>query len=187
MDTIVPYICKEEVMTMSASVIRQDGEGEQLWFAGGGLFTMKATSAETGGAFALFEDREVLGKPTPLHLHPGDDEVLYVLEGEILVHVEGQEHRVGEGGVFVAPRGVPHAFLVTSKTARLLCLTVPGTGWAEVQYNELSEPASRDAVPGSRPPDFARVRDVAERSDTIEILGPPPFDSAEQQSIRSSA
>ena len=57
-------------MTMATSVIRQKGEGEQLWFAGGGLFTMKATSAETGGAFALFEDREVLGKPTPLHVHP---------------------------------------------------------------------------------------------------------------------
>jgi quercetin dioxygenase-like cupin family protein len=170
-------------MTMATSVIRQNGEGEQLWFAGGGLFTMKATSAETGGTFALFEDREVLGKPTPLHVHPGDDEVLYVLEGEVLVHVDGQEHRVGEGGVFVAPRGVPHAFLVTSETARLLCLTVPGTGWAEVQYNELSEPASPDSVPGSRQPDFARVRNVAERSDTIEILGPPPFDSAQQRPI----
>ena len=99
-------------MTGPASVIRQDGEGDQFWFAGGGLFTMKATSAETAGAFALFEDREVLGKPTPLHLHPDDDEVLYVLEGEILVHIDGQEHRVGERGVFVAPRGVPHAFLV---------------------------------------------------------------------------
>jgi hypothetical protein len=67
---------------------------------------------------------------------------------------------------------------VTSQNARLLCLTVPGTGWAEVQYNELSEPATSDAVPGSRPPDFGRVREVAERSDTIEILGPPPFDTA---------
>lgn len=173
-------------MTTPASVIRQDGEGEHLWFAGGGLFTMKATSSETGGTFALFEDREVLDKSTPLHVHPGDDEVLYVLEGEILVHIDGQEHRVGERGVFVAPRGVPHAFLVTSATTRLLCLTVPGTGWAEVQYGELCEPASSDDVPGSRPADFAKVREVAERSDTIEILGPPPFASAQQQPIPSS-
>jgi hypothetical protein len=109
--------------------------------------------------------------------------VLYVLECEILVHIDGEEHRVGERGVFVAPRGVPHAFLVISETARLLCLTVPGTGWAEVQLRELCEPAGPDAVPGSRPPNFARVRDVAERSDTIEILGPPPFGSARQQPI----
>ena len=167
-------------MTTAISVIRQDGEGEHLWFAGGGLFTMKATSAETGGAFSLFEDREVLGKPTPLHLHPNDDEVLYVLEGEILAYIHGEERRVGEHGVFVAPRGVPHAFLVTSKTARLLCLTVPGTGWAEVQYRELCEPASPDAVPGSRPANMAKVREVAGRSDTIEILGPPPFASLQK-------
>jgi quercetin dioxygenase-like cupin family protein len=162
-------------MASAVTVIRQAGEGEQFWFAGGGLLTMKAISAETGGAFALFEDREVGGKSTPLHLHPGDDEVIYVLEGEILVHVHGEEYRVGQGGAFAAPRGVPHAFLVTSETARLLALTVPGTGWAEVQYRELCEPASPDAVPGSRPPDFARIRAVAERSDCIEILGPPPF------------
>ncbi len=165
-------------MSSAVAVIRQAGEGERRWFAGGGLLTMKATSAETGGAFALFEDREVRGKPTPLHLHPDDDEVLYVLEGEILVHVHGAEHRVGAGGVFVAPRGVPHAFLVTSETARLLALLVPGTGWAEVHYRDLSEPASPDAVPGSRPPDFAKIRAVAERSDCLEILGPPPFAAA---------
>ena len=74
-------------MASAVAVIRQAGEGEHLWFAGGGLLTMKATSTETGGAFALFEDREVLGKLTPLHAHPNDDEVLYVLEGAILAHV----------------------------------------------------------------------------------------------------
>lgn len=167
-------------MTSAVSVIRQNGEGEQRWFAGGGLFTMKATSEETGGAFALFEDREVLGKPTPLHLHPDNDEVCYVLEGEILVYIHGEEHRIGERGFFMAPRGVPHAFLVTSETARLLCLTVPGTGWAEVHYRDLSEPASPGAVPGSRPADFAKIREVAERSESIEILGPPPFASMQQ-------
>jgi quercetin dioxygenase-like cupin family protein len=177
---------EEKLMANATAVIRQGGEGEQVWFAGGGLFTMKATSEETGGAFSLFEDREVRGKPTPLHLHPGDD-VLYVLEGEIRVYIDGQEHRVSEGGVFAAPRGVPHAFLVISETARLLCLTVPGTGWAEVQYSELCEAASPDAVPGARPPDFAKVREVAKRSDTIEILGPPPFASTQQQATRTPA
>ena len=169
-------------MTTAIPVVRHDGEGELLWFAGGGLFTMKATPAETDGAFALHEDREVRGKSTPLHRHPNDDEVLYVLEGEILVHNDGTEHLVGEGGVSMVPRGVPHAFLVTSETARLLCITVPGTGWAEVFYGELCEPASSGAVPGSHPADMARLREVAARTDSIEILGPPPFASAQHPS-----
>jgi mannose-6-phosphate isomerase-like protein (cupin superfamily) len=171
-------------MTSAVPVIRQNGEGEHLWFAGGGLFTIKASASETGGAFVLWEDREVRGKPTPLHLHPNEDETLYVLEGEILVHINGEEHRVGEGGLFVAPRGVPHAFLVISETARLLTLQTPGTG--EAFYRELCEPASSGAVPGSRPADFARLREVARRSDSIEILGPPPFAAREGATITSS-
>jgi mannose-6-phosphate isomerase-like protein (cupin superfamily) len=171
-------------MTNTVPVIRQDGEGEHLWFAGGGLFTIKASAAETGSAFVLWEDREVRGKPTPLHRHPNEDETLYVLEGEILVHLNGEEHLVGEHGVFVAPRGVPHAFLVISETARLLTLQTPGTG--EAFYRELCEPASPGAVPGSRPADFARLREVAQRSDSIEILGPPPFAALEEASTTSS-
>jgi hypothetical protein len=67
--------------------------------------------------------------------------------------------------------------MVTSETAHLLCLTVPGTGWADVFYRELCEPAGAGAVPGSRPADFAKLMEVANRTDTIEILGPPPFAS----------
>jgi quercetin dioxygenase-like cupin family protein len=160
-------------MNDPVTVIRQDGEGEHLWFAGGGVFTMKATCAETGGSFAMWEDRVVRGKTTPLHLHPNQDEAIYVLEGELLVHVDGEEHPVGEHGLFVAPRGVPHAFLVTSETACLLSLIAPGAG--EAFYRSVSEPVTSTAD-ASRPPDFARLSEAAQRSDTIELLGPPPFD-----------
>src|SRR5437899_3180286 len=152
-------------MSNATAVIRQHDEGELRWFAGGGLFTIKATSAETGGSFMLFEDRVVRGKTTPLHVHPNMDEAIYVLEGEILGHVDGEEHRVGERGLFMAPRGVPHAFLVTSETAHLLVMITPGT--AETFYRDASEPATSHAD-ASRSPDFARLRDVAQQSDTIE-------------------
>ncbi len=164
-------------MSTAVPIIRQAEEGERWWFAGGGVFTWKATAAETGGAFIMLEDRIVRGKTTPLHLHPNEDETIYVLEGELLVHVEGEEHRVGRGGLFVAPRGVPHAFMVTSETAHILALQTPGTG--EPFYREAGEPA-RSPADASRY-DWARLREVAERSDSIEILGPPPFASARQE------
>src|SRR2546430_6134368 len=97
-------------------IIRNEGEGERLWFFGGGVHTWKATAEETDGAFLLFEDYMSKGKATPLHVHTNEDESLYVLEGEILVHVDGRSHRVGSRGLAVAPRGCPHAFLVTSPT-----------------------------------------------------------------------
>src|SRR5919112_3946429 len=77
-------------MSTAGTIIRGEGEGERRWFAGGGLWTMKATAEETDGAFILVEDRVSLGKMTPLHTHPNQDETLIVLEGEILLYAEGR-------------------------------------------------------------------------------------------------
>jgi quercetin dioxygenase-like cupin family protein len=165
-------------MSSAVPVIRADGEGERLWFAGGGVFTMKATAEETDGAFVLLEDRMAQGKTTPLHSHPHLDETLIVLEGEILVYADGTEHRVGPRGVAVAPRGFPHAFMVTSESALILFLQTPGSG--EAFYRDASEP-STDETDAERPPDLDRLRAAAERHpDIIEILGPPPFEAAKE-------
>lgn len=52
---------------------------------------------------------------------------MIVLEGEILMHLDGDDRVVGVGGVAIAPRGAPHASKVTGATgARLLCLHTPG-------------------------------------------------------------
>ena len=166
-------------MSSAVPIIRQAGEGERMWFAGGGVFTWKATAEETGGAFILLEDRMSQGKTTPLHVHPTEDETIYVIEGELLVHVEGQEHRVGPGGLFVAPRGVPHAFMVTSETAHVLALQTPGTG--ESFYRDAGEPADDQTDPSRA--DFARLREVAERSPNIELLGPPPFATVPAEAV----
>lgn len=156
----------------AAPIIRAQEEGDQRWFFGGGVHTWKATAEETHGAFFLFEDRMERGKMTPLHTHPESDESMYVLAGEILMHMDGQEHRIVAGGLAVAPRGVPHAFLVVSDEARLLCLHTPGC--CQAFYLAASEPISADGVV-SGVVDLGRVQASAKQHGGIEILGPPPF------------
>jgi quercetin dioxygenase-like cupin family protein len=169
---------KEKAMSTAGTIIREEGEGERLWFAGGGLWTMKATAEETDGAFILVEDRMSRGKMTPLHTHPNQDETLIVLEGEILLYAEGKEHRVGPRGVAVALRGSPHAFMVTSERALILTLQTPGS--SEAFYRDASEPSTEE-TDAERPPDLDRLRAAAQRHpDTIEILGPPPFEAAKE-------
>jgi uncharacterized cupin superfamily protein len=119
----------------------------------------------------MFEDRMMCGKTTPLHRHPDVDETLYVVEGEIRVQIGDVERIVGSGGVTLAPRGTPHAFMVTSEVARVLTLQTPGT--AESFYRDASEPMRSDG-PASDV-DFARVQASAKRNGGTEILGPPPF------------
>ena len=159
-------------MSTAVPIIRQDGEGEQMWFAGGGVFTWKATAAETGGAFLMLEDRMERNKMTPMHLHPEQDEAIYVLDGELLVDIEGEQHPVHRGGLFFAPRGVPHAFMVTSETAHTLCFLVDGSG--ESFYRDAGRPIT-SATDAEQPADFALLRQVAESSPSIELIGPPPF------------
>src|SRR6195952_1575203 len=155
-------------------LVRATDEGERRWFFGGGLHIWKATAEETGGAFLLFEDRMDHGKMTPLHTHPESDETMIVLEGEILMHLDGTEHVVGPGGVALAPRGVPHAFKVSGADgARLLCLHTPGC--CQAFYWDASEPASADDLAAGERVDMASVQESARRNGGIEILGPPPF------------
>ena len=152
-------------MKTLAATVRESGEGERRWFCGGGLMTWKVTAEEAGGAFLMFEDQLDVGKVTPLHQHPDADETFYLLEGEILLEIEGEQRKLHAGGVAVLPRGVPHAFKVTTAT-RMLCVQTPGSG--EAFYRLASESAPT-------PVDFDRIRVAAMETGAIEILGPPPF------------
>ena len=153
-------------------IIRGAGEGDKRSFLGGGLHTWKLMAEDTDGTFFLFEDLLSCGKTTPLHLHPEADETVYVLEGEIVVNVDGTKSRVGAGGITFTPKGVPHAFIVVSENARLLSMQTPGIG--QGFYRGASEPANSDQTDKL---DIARLQASAQQNPRgIQLLAPPPFD-----------
>jgi quercetin dioxygenase-like cupin family protein len=158
-------------MTTLAATVRDRGEGERRWFSGGAQHTWLATSEQTGGAFLLFEFAGEQGKVTPVHIHPSSDETFYILDGEIQLDLDGKRRNLSAGGLVVVPRGLPHAFIVVSPTTRFLTLQTPGTD--EAFYRLASEPAPEGSPP--IPVDFDRVRDAAEKTGAIQLLGPPPF------------
>jgi len=161
-------------MNAQVPIIWPAGEGDKQSFFGGGLHTWKLLAEDTDGAFFLFEDVMAQGKTTPLHRHPEADEMAYILDGEVVVKVDGKETRIGAGGMSFVPKGVPHAFLVVSESARLLSLHSPATS-SQAFYRGASEPATDD---GFETVDFARIHASAEENPRgIEILGPPPFDN----------
>lgn len=161
-------------MPARIAIIRTEDEGEAVWF-NSDLLTFKATSEETHAAFTLFEELSQRGKVTPLHLHPKSDETFWVIEGEIRVYVGGSEQTVGPGGVASVPRGMPHALMVTSDTARVLTLITPGDTELERFFRAAGEPATERTLPPLAPPPIARIRAAAERYGSVVILGPPPF------------
>jgi len=161
-------------ITQAGQIVLDSGEGEALWF-NNDLLTIKATGAQTDGAFLVIEELARRGKVTPLHDHPDEEETFYVLEGELLFHLDGSDRSVGAGGFVSVPRGIPHAFLVTSEVARSLILITPGNGAMESFLRSAGEPAAERVLPAESPLDIERIGAAAERSGAVKILGPPPF------------
>jgi quercetin dioxygenase-like cupin family protein len=170
-------VAAPDVTRPQAPVLLGSDEGEALWF-NNDVLTIKTTGAQTGGSFLLVEELARNGKVTPLHLHPDEDETFYVLEGEVLLHVDGSDRRVGPGGVAHVPRGVPHAYLVVSDVSRALLLITPGSGAMESFFRDAGEPARGRELPPDGPLDIERIRASAERTGAVKILGPPPFATA---------
>jgi len=155
-------------------IVLADQEGEALWF-NQDLLIIKATCEQTGGAFLLLEEHSQRGKATPLHTHPDADESFYVLEGEVLMHIDGAEQAAGPGGFVAVPRTVPHAFTVTSETARVLTMITPGRAAFEAFFRDAGEPARTRELPPPGPLEIERIQAAAERHGSVVILGPPPF------------
>ncbi|HET6223813.1 MAG TPA: cupin domain-containing protein [Dongiaceae bacterium] len=109
----------------------------------------KATGAETGGSFSLWEAVVPPGAGAPPHTHAREDEAFYVLSGELLVEFEGQPapHRVSPGGFFFGARGRRHAFRnVSDQPARVLILSAPSCGLDQM-FAEL-DAATAAGMPG---------------------------------------
>jgi quercetin dioxygenase-like cupin family protein len=169
-------------MPTRRAIIRSEEEGDTLWF-NNDLFTFKATADETDSAFTMFEELSQRGKVTPLHMHPEGDETFCVITGEIIVYVDGAERIVGPGGVASVPRGVPHAVMVSSETARMLTLVTPGYRALELFFREVGTPATERSLPPSVPLPLERIRAAAMKHGSVVILGPPPFAAATAHAV----
>ncbi len=114
----------------------------QSFFLAGDLVVIKATAAETAGAYSLFERRIAPGSGWPLHLHRYEDEAAVVLDGTLAVRLEGRTFEAGAGGYVFVPRAVPHALTNPGpEPTRLLLLVSPG-GLRELLLAELGEPVA---------------------------------------------
>jgi len=66
----------------------------------------KLTSAQTGGAYSLFEVEFEPESGTLLHVHRYEDEIVYVLRGEIEIRLATQRLNAAKGGVAYLPKNI---------------------------------------------------------------------------------
>lgn len=154
------------------AMIVEPQAGRALWHLGA-LMVFKALGAETNGQFWAAEGLADSHMAVPLHAHTREDEIWYVLEGEIAFTV-GDATRVGGPGTFVyIPRGIPHTFQVRSATARWFGIGTPAG--LDQWFFETGEAAGALTLPPAPagPPNIGAIVASLQAYGT-ETLGSPP-------------
>ncbi len=110
-------------MTMAPGITRA---GESLdgvvWNILGQTYVPKQLSADSFAWHATFPT----GTFVPPHIHPTQDEFIYMLEGRFELMLNGKDIMAGPGDLIRMPRGLPHGiFNKTNDTVKCLFWVAP--------------------------------------------------------------
>jgi quercetin dioxygenase-like cupin family protein len=130
-----------------------------VWY-NGSLMTFLATGEETQGKFALIEAVSRKGNDPPPHTHRREDEIFYVLEGEVIVSVGDHTIKGMPGTMIFLPRDVRHSFTIESDHARMLILVTPAG--LEKWFKEFGVPAAAMTLPPANEPGYQDVQRMLE-------------------------
>ena len=148
----------------------EPGDGESVWSLGA-RFTVKLAGSQSEDRFSLVEAVAFRSTEPPTHIHHGEDEAWYVLDGRMTFDVGGRVFEANTGSFVFGPRGVPHSFTVDVEPTRVLVLAAPA-GFEQFAL-DLGHPAVSDDPPpdlAMPPPDV--LEPLAKRY-RIEVVGPP--------------
>ena len=145
------------------------GEGRihghiQLKGVNSNILDVKISGSDTDGDLAIFEQTSLSqGKGTPLHIHPLQDEIFYVLDGSYIFHVGGVKYDLKVGESIFLPRNVPHAWTQASEKGKMIVILQPA-GKLESFFVTM---AGMDHQPS--PEEIAKVFSANE----MQVVGPP--------------
>ncbi|MEJ7646460.1 MAG: cupin domain-containing protein [Chryseolinea sp.] len=145
------------------------GEGRkhehlQLKGVNSNVLDVKISGSDTNGGLAIFEQTSLSqGRGTPLHVHPAQDEIFYVLEGNYIFKVGEENFTLAVGETIFLPRQVPHAWTQVSATGKMLVVLQPA-GKLEDFFVTM---AAMDHQP--KPEEVAKVF----ADNEMKVVGPP--------------
>jgi quercetin dioxygenase-like cupin family protein len=149
-----------------AAVVRA-GEGQAVHWGRAGVLRMLAGAESTDGSFSLVEATEEPGSAAPLHIHHGEAEAFYVLDGEIELTC-GQQMVTAAAGDFVyTPKDVPHKYTVVGERPARVLLLFSRSGFEQF-FLDAGGPLDE---PPTGPPDPEQMQRVLDKYG-LELLEP---------------
>ncbi|WP_244228898.1 cupin domain-containing protein [Mucilaginibacter endophyticus] len=135
----------------------------------GDTFYTKVSSSDTDGDFYVYESsREKKGGPN-LHVHHGQDEWWYILEGEFIFKVGYKMHHVKAGDSVFGPRGVPHAFSKIGEGVGRMLTTFQPAGKMEECFIAISK-GEMKGKPEAEQDEFRKQHGFERVGPPIDIL-----------------
>ena len=90
------------------------------------VLDVKVSGSDSNGGIAVFEQTSLSqGRGTPLHVHPNQDEIFYVLEGSYRFKVGDELFDLAQGETIFLPRQVPHAWTQVSEKGKMMVILQP--------------------------------------------------------------
>lgn len=112
-------------MPVSEPVLTPPGAGEAVSYGSGSTASIEVAGEQSGGEYSAVRWTVRRGDEPPIHTHSREDELVYVLSGNVTAFVGDAEVEVGAGAYAALPRGVPHGIRVEGDEAELLITLVP--------------------------------------------------------------
>jgi quercetin dioxygenase-like cupin family protein len=131
--------------------VRAANEGDAYDWRGARV-VIKASGEDTFGQLGVMESTYPPGLSVPAHTHAGEDEMFYLLDGELRGFCDDDRWTATSGSFVFVPRDRPHGFVVTSDgPARALVIVGPSRLDRQVVANGTPVPRGAGATPQPRP------------------------------------
>ncbi len=137
--------------------------GEKTLLFGNSPNDIKVSQKDTNGKLSIFEYiGNIKGGPA-LHIHPYQDEVFFIVQGEYLFQVGEERQNLKAGDTIFLPRGVPHAFAQLTETGKMFFLFQP-SGKMEDFFRLIADPTFKPT-----PEEGAKIS----LEHGMKVVGPP--------------
>ena len=150
-----------QASTRKAPSIKHQPKAKRYYFDVG-LGSACLSGIDTGGAYCLLEVSLAPGMGVPRHMHTREDEVYFILAGELEVTVGEKIFVLRPGDTLLAPRDIPHKLRNSGNTTNHYLLVFSPSGFEEF-IMATALPAPDNAVAPTEPPGVAvrNVQDLA--------------------------